>query len=323
MGNLRFSLLRILADGEAHSADGVLRALGVSEAEAGKLVGELEALGVCVHPDGRGYRLGAPVDLYDGKALSERMRSASPGLHLELLDECTSTSTLLAERAKTGAAHGTVLVCEHQSAGRGRRGNTWFSRVGAGITFSILWRLARGEGALAGLSLAVAVGAAKALERLGARDAGVKWPNDLLCGHGKIGGILVETTGDVAGPIAAVVGVGVNYRLDGAAGACIGRPVADIATSCRDTPSRNAALAELVSSVASSLDVFSREGFAAFREAWLERHAWQGRQVVLSHADRSVAEGRVVGIADDGALELACERGVRRFHSGELSLRLG
>jgi BirA family biotin operon repressor/biotin-[acetyl-CoA-carboxylase] ligase len=75
-------------------------------------------------------------------------------------------------------------------------------------------------------------------------------------------------------------------------------------------------------SIASALEQFSRGGFAPFREAWLERHAWQGRRVVLSRAARCVAEGEVVGIAEDGALELLSARGIERFHSGELSLSL-
>ncbi len=72
-----------------------------------------------------------------------------------------------------------------------------------------------------------------------------------------------------------------------------------------------------------ALEQFSREGFAPFRQAWLERHAWHGRRVVLSQAERRVAEGEIVGIAEDGALMLASAEGIEHFHTGELSLRLG
>jgi BirA family biotin operon repressor/biotin-[acetyl-CoA-carboxylase] ligase len=166
------------------------------------------------------------------------------------------------------------------------------------------------------------VGVAKALEKLGARGVGVKWPNDLVWGDGKLGGILIETASDAAGGSAAVVGVGVNLRPGRSARELIDRPATDLAAS-GSTPSRTAALAVLISCVASSLELFSQEGFAPFRQAWLERHAWQGRRVVLSQAETRVAEGEVVGIAEDGALELAAEHGIRRFHNGELSLRLG
>jgi BirA family biotin operon repressor/biotin-[acetyl-CoA-carboxylase] ligase len=262
------------------------------------------------------------VELFDAKLLAERMGREYPALRPEVLDECSSTNTVLAERAKAGAAHGTLLLCEHQSAGRGRRGNAWVSEAGGSVTFSVLWRFPQGAGALAALSLAAAVGAAKALENLGVRGVGVKWPNDLLSDGRKLGGILIETSGDAAGPTAAVVGVGVNLRLSASARRRIGAPVADIATACAAVPSRTEVAADLAVSVASALERFSREGFAPFRQPWLELHAWQGKRVVLSRDDRAVAQGEAIGIAEDGALELASERGIERFRSGELSLSL-
>ena len=262
------------------------------------------------------------VELFDAKLLAERMGREFPALRLEVLDECSSTNTVLAERAEAGAAHGTLLLCEHQSAGRGRRGNAWVSEAGGSVTFSVLWRFPQGAGALAALSLAAAVGAAKALEGLGVRGVGVKWPNDLLSDGRKLGGILIETSGDAAGPTAAIVGVGVNLRLSASARRHIGAPVADIATACAAVPSRTEVAADLAVSVASALERFSREGFAPFRQPWLELHAWQGKRVVLSRDNRAVAQGEAVGIAEDGALELASERGIERFRSGELSLSL-
>jgi BirA family biotin operon repressor/biotin-[acetyl-CoA-carboxylase] ligase len=323
MGTARFSLLRILADGGVYSREQIGRTLGITPAEVDGLVGDLETLGVRILCAGDGWRLEQCVDLYDADALPETVRRAFPALNLELLEECSSTNTELAERAKAGAGHGTVLACEHQFAGRGRRGHDWVSAVGGSVTFSLLWRFPRGAGSLAGLSLAVAVGAAEALEKLGARDVTLKWPNDLLCEGRKLGGVLIETAGDPAGPVAAVVGVGVNVRLGPAAHERIGQPATDLAACCTATPSRTAALAGLLASIALALDLFSREGFAPFRQAWLRRHAWQGRRVVLLDTDRRFAEGQVVGVAADGALELASERGVERFHSGELSLRQG
>jgi BirA family biotin operon repressor/biotin-[acetyl-CoA-carboxylase] ligase len=322
MGTARFSLLRILADGAVHSEEEIGRSLNLSRIDVGKLIGQLEALGPRVMREGRGYRLEDRVELYDASMLAERLKGESPELRLEVLDECPSTNTALAERARAGAAHGTVLVCEHQNAGRGRRGNVWVSAIGASVTFSVLWRFSRGAGALAGLSLAVAVGAARALEGLGVRNVVLKWPNDLFCGERKLGGILIETAGDGVGPIAAIVGIGINMRLDASDHERIGRPATDVATNSTAMPSRSAIFVELLASVAAALERFSREGFAPFRQAWLERHAWQGRRVVLSQAERPVAEGQVIGIAEDGALELASELGVRRFHSGELSLSL-
>jgi BirA family biotin operon repressor/biotin-[acetyl-CoA-carboxylase] ligase len=125
----------------------------------------------------------------------------------------------------------------------------------------------------------------------------------------------------VLGPSAAVIGVGINVRLNTAMRGRIGRPATDVASQVDAAPSRTALLAALLPSLAATLAQFSREGFAPFREEWLRLHVWRGRRVALSMADRRVAEGKIVGVAEDGALMLASARGVERFHGGELSLK--
>ena len=322
MGGSRFSLLRVLADGRFHSGERLGRSLGLSRAGVRNVVRRIEALGLKVlRVRGRGYRLAENPDLIEIDVLATRLKRISPELHLEVLDECPSTNTVLVGRAAAGVPHGTVLACEHQSSGRGRRGNLWVSGVGGSLAFSILWRFARGAGALGGLSLAVAVGAAKALEHMGIRGVEVKWPNDLYLGGRKLGGMLIEISGEVLGPSAAVIGVGINVRLNPAMRRRIGRPATDVASHADEAPSRTALLAALLPSLAAALAQFSREGFAPFREEWLRLHAWRGRRVALSMADRRVAEGKIVGVAEDGALMLASARGVERFHGGELSLK--
>ncbi len=324
MSPAHFSLLRILTDGRFHSGERLGRALGLSRAGVWNLVRRIEGLGLRVFKvRGRGYRLAEGLDLLEVDELAARLKKVSPELCVEVLDECPSTNTVLVQRAAAGAPHGTVLACEHQSAGRGRRGNSWVSVVGGSLAFSILWRFPRGAGALGGLSLAVAVGAAKAFERLGTHGVGVKWPNDLYCEGRKLGGILIESSGDILGPSAVIVGVGINVRLGGQARERIGVPATDIASHSEAMPSRTAVLVESLESIAGALALFSREGFVPFRQEWLQRHAWQGRRVALSQAGRRVAEGKVVGVADDGALMLASVEGIQRFHSGELSLRPG
>jgi BirA family biotin operon repressor/biotin-[acetyl-CoA-carboxylase] ligase len=324
MGTAPFSLLRILADGRFHSGERLGRVLGLSRAGIWNLIRRVEALGLRVFKvRGRGYRLAEALDLFESPALAARCKKIAPELCVEVLDQCPSTNTVLAQRAAAGAPHGTVLVCEHQSAGRGRRGNSWISEVGGSLAFSILWRFPRGAGALGGLSLAVAVGAAKALERLGTEGVEVKWPNDLYCAGRKLGGILIESSGDILGPSTVIVGVGINVRLGARTRKRIGGPATDIASHSEAAPSRTAVFVESLESIAGVLARFSREGFVPFRREWLQRHAWQGRRVALLQGGRRVAEGKVVGVAEDGALMLASVEGIRRFHSGELSLRPG
>ncbi len=322
MGTAPFPLLRMLADGRFHSGERLGRALGLSRAGVWNLVRRIEALGLRVfRVRGRGYRLAEALDLFQVDGLAAGLKKVSPELRVEVLDECPSTNTVLVQRAAAGAPHGTVLACEHQSAGRGRRGHSWVSVVGGSLAFSILWRFPRGAGALGGLGLAVGVGAAKALERLGTHGVEVKWPNDLYCEGRKLGGILIESS--VLGPSAVIVGVGINVRLGAQARERIGGPATDIASHSEAVPSRTTVLVAALESIAGVLARFSREGFGPFREEWLQRHAWKGRRVALSQGGRRVAEGKVVGVAEDGALMLASVEGIERFHSGELSLRPG
>jgi len=315
-----FPLLRLLADGEFHSGRALGAALALSRGAIWHRVRLAEKTGVRVFKvRGRGYKLSRPLDLLDRGALATR--AARSALAVEVLDECASTSSVLLERAAAGAAHGSVLACEHQVAGRGRRGNAWFSAVGGSLAFSLLWRFGRGPAALAGLSLAVAVMVARALEREGIAGVQLKWPNDLVCEGAKLGGILIELSGEAAGPSTVVIGLGLNLSLDARARDRIGQPVTDLATCSRSVPARTALLGALLESLASGLSRFGRDGFAPFREEWVRRHAWQGRRVALTVAGRRVAEGEALGIAEDGSLMLRSRRGVERFHSGELSLR--
>lgn len=322
MGVSKFSLIRILADGRFHSARKLGSMLDVSPAGTLALLRQVEALGLRIEKvRGRGCRLRRKLDLLDARAAAGRLAGTAPEVRLEVLDECTSTNSLLAARASQGAPLGLALACEHQSQGRGRRGNQWISSLGGGLAFSLLWRFSSGAGGLAGLSLAAAAVSAQALERLGAESVQVKWPNDLYCGGRKLGGILLEVSGDMQGPSAAVIGIGINVRLEQTLRNRIGQPATDLASCARMLPSRTDLLATLLEDLAGALARFSREGFAFFREEWLRRHAWQGRQVALSVAEKQIAEGRIVGVAEDGALMLASTLGIQRFHSGVLSLR--
>ncbi len=327
-----FTLLRLLADGRFHSGEALAAELGCTRGTVWYRMRGIEALGLRLFKvRGRGYRLAEPIDLIDADALKRELAARAPALSLELVDECPSTNSALIQRI--GAVpSGRVLACEHQSAGRGRRGNRWTSGVGASLTFSLAWRFNAGTAALSGLSLAVAVAVAEALEATGVYGVSVKWPNDLLHGGRKFGGILIEVSGDPQGASAAVIGIGLNVRLPAALAGGIERPVTDIAgivaaagvdgqNPAVAVPSRTTLLVAVLERLAVALPRYERDGFAAFRDGWLARHAHGGRQVSIVQGERILNEGEAIGVADDGALLLRSARGVERIHSGEVSLR--
>ncbi|MBI4290458.1 MAG: biotin--[acetyl-CoA-carboxylase] ligase [Betaproteobacteria bacterium] len=313
-------LLRFLADGEFHSGQALGEAFGLSRAAIWNRVRAIEQAGLRVFKvRGRGYRLAEPLDLIDAHALDQALSDAGIHFPIELRDECGSTNTELLGRAQLGAPHASVLVCEYQSAGRGRRGSQWQSGIGTGLTFSLLWRFQEGAGSLSGLSLAVGVALARAVASFGFDQVQLKWPNDLLLNGQKLGGILIEVSGDHLGPSAAVIGVGLNLRLPLELSDRIGRPATGLVGG--GVPSRTLLLAQALRELGAVLPQFARVGFEPFRAEWMSRHAWQDRIVTLRVTEDQVVEGVAVGAAEDGMLLLRTPSGLERFHGGELRLK--
>ncbi len=318
-----FDLLRLLSDANFRSGAVLAHELGATSGEFRQVLRELEHLGLeLVRVRGRGYRLAKAYDWLDAAAVRARLGARACRFQIELLDACASTNTLLLERARSGAPAGSVLACELQSAGRGRRGNSWLSGLGGSLTFSLLWRFDQGAAGLSGLSLAAGVAVARALESLNIHGVQLKWPNDVLHAGRKLGGILIELHGD-AGATAAVIGIGLNLHLPAGLRDAVAQPATDVAAIAGEAPQRNRLLAATLVELARVLDGFTQHGFAPLRQEWIARHAHQGRPVTLSSGVGRVVTGRAAGVAEDGALLLETARGLERFVNGELSLRPG
>jgi len=129
---------------------------------------------------------------------------------VEVLASTGSTNADLLARAVAGAPEGVVLAAEEQTAGRGRLGRSWVSPPRAALTFSLLVRPATVSPARRGwLPLLSGVSVASAVRVVARVDARLKWPNDVLAGPAKLGGILAEAVGD-----AIVVGIGLNVSTE-------------------------------------------------------------------------------------------------------------
>lgn len=258
--------------------------------------------------------------LIDPILLKSRLGALAGRFDVDALDECDSTSSELMRRADGGAPAGTVIVADRQSAGRGRRGRIWLSSPEESLTFSLLWRFPGGLAGLSGLSLAIGVGLAKALERLGVTGVRLKWPNDVLLQSGgdfaKLAGILIELASDRRGT-QAIIGIGLN--LDVPTGA-LPQPVAGL-RQCGTQADRHEVLAATLVSLAGVLDVFAAQGFVGLRDEWQNYHAWQDHWVQVLGDGVEPLPGRCLGVDGDGSLLLETVRGVERIFSGDVSLR--
>jgi BirA family biotin operon repressor/biotin-[acetyl-CoA-carboxylase] ligase len=319
---LTFALLRRLADGEFHSGETLAHEFGVTRATVCNALHDTAPFGLTLYSvRGRGYRLAQPLQWLDAELVRRGLGAAAGGLHIEILEHAASSNALLLQRSAQGAASGTVLAVEWQTAGRGRRGRTWHSALGDALTYSVLWRFDGGLAALSGISLAVGVAMMRALHELGVSDAGLKWPNDVLLDDGKLAGILIEAQGDMLGPSAVVIGIGLNLGIPEEMRERIGQPASGLRSRGAARTERNHVLAVSLKHLAEVLRGFGKGGFAAMREEWERHHVYHGRGVKLLLPDGTQVLGTVAGVTDDGTLRLQTDDGERLFNAGEVSLR--
>jgi len=252
-------------------------------------------------------------------AIAAELGQLSRHFDVEVVAECDSTNARLLALAEAGAPSGRVFAALRQTAGRGRRGRSWFSSADDSLTFSLLWRPPP-DTALTGLSLAVGVALARVLEELGLPGIALKWPNDLLLYGRKLAGVLIELAPGVRRQ-AVVIGVGINLRRPRDWPEDLQLTAAALADTGLPLPAASTLLARLLAALSEALVCFAAEGFASAREQWLEMHAFQGSMVRLFSDFAEPIDGLCCGVDSDGALLLETAAGVRRVITGEVSLR--
>lgn len=271
---------------------------------------------------GTGYRLAQPLELLDGEAIAGALTGAAAESigGIEIHAQLDSTNNQLLRRAAAGAPAGAVCLAERQSAGKGRSGRAWASPLSGNIYLSLLWRF--GRAGFSGLSLAVGVVVVRALRAQGIADPALKWPNDILWSRRKLGGILIEVTGEANGQYAVVIGIGLNVNLPDRHAGAIDQDWIDLARIPGGSAvSRNRLIAGMLNELAPLLADYETKGFAPYLDEWRGYHGFEGAQASVRQGD-GVTTGRIVGVSAEGLLMLACEDGeVREFASGEVRVR--
>lgn len=304
-------LLKALADGEFHSGERLGRQLSVSRAAVWKQIESLRELGLDIHSvSGRGYRLPGGLDLLDAGRLGDAMGAARSlfGAQFSVRFSVDSTN-LEAMRAVQQGVERCVIVAEHQSNGRGRRGRQWVSPFGHNIYLSMVWPFQGGVAALEGLSLTCALAVDKVLSDAGLEGVQLKWPNDVLCDGRKLAGILLEVQGDMSDVCRVVIGIGLNTDMPVAAATAIDQPYSDLTTVTGKRVDRSVIAGRLIGQLVENMDCFEREGFAAFQAQWMARDMYIGHEVEV-RTGRKCISGVVRGVDAGGRLQLeALEEG--------------
>jgi len=317
-------IINLLADGEFHSGTDLAEKLGVSRSAIWKQLNGLAELGLGhAGVSGKGYRLNRPVELLDQEKIYQAVDSRTQDLisSFEIHDQIHSTNSYLMESSQNNTSTGIICLAEHQTAGKGRRGRTWVSPYGSNIYLSILWRFQQqGPAALSGLSLAIGVAAIRALKHQQIQGIGLKWPNDLYCQEKKLGGILVEVSGESDGPCVAVVGLGLNLFLPEAEAENITQSWTDLTKiTGKNRLPRNQLAGTLVNHLLPVIAGFEHAGIKTYLDEWRMYDCLKNRSVTLHSGNRQI-EGIVGGIDDDGLLVMKRQDGtVQLFASGEVS----
>jgi BirA family biotin operon repressor/biotin-[acetyl-CoA-carboxylase] ligase len=311
------------AAGGAVSGEELARRLGCSRAAVWKRIGALRA---------RGYGIAARRAAgYVLLTVPDRLGPAELAPHLSgrwrdvrWLEETDSTQRVARELARAGAAEGTVVIAERQTAGRGRLGRAWHSPGGLNLYCSIVLRPPLPPTAVPQLALVAGAAVAAAVSETAARPAAIKWPNDVLLDGRKVAGILTEMESEVDRVHHVVCGIGVNLNTPARAfPPALREKAGSLLTVTGRRVARAPFTARLLAAVETRYARWRDAGFAAVRPEWESYSCLTGADVTVAAGDGE-QRGRVLGLADDGALRLRrADGGEVRVVAGEVTVREG
>lgn len=244
---------------------------------------------------------------------------------VETVDETASTNADLMTRAREAQFVQPVLrAADFQYEGRGRQGRPWLALPRHALLFSVGMPLAELPASLPSITLACGVALAECLKDRGV-EVQLKWPNDLRIGGRKLGGILSELAVDDRARYTLVMGIGINLHLEASARQAIDQPaigLAELLPPAVVASEREAWIGRLAAAVLNTLDVFSREGFAAFRPRFNALMEGRGREVDILDNGRVALSGRLADVDGYGRLLVDVGSGAPRVVSvGDVSFR--
>ena len=240
---------------------------------------------------------------------------------LVFYEETDSTNLDAKKLALEGAEHGTLVVADMQTAGRGRRGRTWISPAGESVYMSLLLRPQCKPGQASALTLVMALAVLEAIKELKPQNCGIKWPNDIVMSGKKICGILTEMCMKKTDIDYVVIGVGVNANQSSFA-----EEIADTATSIFQQIGEKIDRAWLIRRIMHHFE----QAYAEFEKTWDLTGLIEPYNRYLLNKDRQVRvldpkeeyEGTALGINAQGELLVRKQDGeLTEVYAGEVSVR--
>ncbi len=312
----QLQLLRLLEDGDYHRLDSLSQAAAWEVAEVLEALRQLHACGLDIKSRNNSeYALTEAIEWLDESTIRARLQPSAMAAigRFELIDTVDSTNRWLADQPFPAMGEAAVCLAESQSHGRGRLGRVWLSPPVSNLYLSVSWVFDGGSAVVQGLSLAIGVAVAEACEALGIADIGLKWPNDLVCAGGKLGGILIELKNCTVARhnvgLGAIIGIGINVKHTPDLPDADNLPASDLCTLGSGPISRNILAAELLNRITQTLKSYAVSGLGPYLDRWQKRDVLRGCQVVAAEAGTKTA-ATALGIDHQGAYRLRTAEGV-------------
>lgn len=250
------------------------------------------------------------------ESISAGLDTKWAGCDIVYFAQTDSTNKQARLLAREGTKHGTLVIADTQSAGRGRRGRGWISPAGEGVFMSLIVRPEMPPSEVAKMSLTLALAVARAIERETGLDARIKWPNDIVIGGRKVCGLLLEMDATAEKVNSIVAGVGINVHQS-----VFDEEIAHTASSldllCGRRVSRSAI-------VRAFLEEFERAAALADEEMM---QAYRGRSATIGQRVQVIGlsgtyTGTAQGITESGTLLVEADDGeVREVLAADVSVR--
>lgn len=320
---MKTKILELMRDSQDYiSGQELCERFGVSRTAVWKAVNQLKEEGYDIEAvRNKGYRLKSAPEVLSESEIGSRLQTRWAGRNLQYLKETDSTNNDAKRCMEEGGVHGTLIVAERQTAGRGRRGRLWESPEGTAIYMTIGMKPEFAPDKVSMLTLVMALSVAEAIEEQSGLEAGIKWPNDVVVNKRKVCGILTEMILEAEYIRCVVTGVGINVNQT-----AMPEEIAQTATSLFIEKGEKLSRAALIESVMrhfeNNYDRFIDSlDLSELKEAYEARLANKD-QLVRVLDPKGEYEGIARGIRCTGELIVELPDGiVREVYAGEVSVR--
>lgn len=312
----------INAKGEPVSGQKLADELNISRTMIWKHLKSIEEDGYVIEAiKKKGYVLQSIPDIVTPEQIIPNLNTKQLGRTIDYYTTCESTQIIAADKAREGAPHGTVVIAEEQTDGRGRLDRSWNSTANKGIWMSVIIRPAISPQFAAQFTLVSAVAITQAIQEVTNHTPEIKWPNDILINGKKVTGILTELQADMDIVHSIIIGIGVNVNQELST---FEESIQKTATSLKiengEEIDRSLLAAKILYYLEKYGDLYVENGFKPIKILWESHNCTIGKRIRATTL-RETLEGVALGITNDGVLEIKLDSGeIRGVYSADIHL---